>query len=402
MTVDGRGPEHAAGQMPGGRAAKGGGTSAGRVAWGCLIAVFVVVALVMAAFAIVVSSLSAHGDGGRTLRKLEEHAARELPGTNVELRESVGKTRDISLRIGADAGSVDEVMEIHRVARELASMAGDAEWGFRSEILVHVRKPDSGRELDVAFETLTDGRELRGLLDDDRAWTFEKARIAGTRQSIELDAPGCDRTDRVCFEAAADAAAGIEEAPYRARSGESARGMGHVDLSIPVRDAPLDDGREERPERGTPEANAMGVLAVIGGPDDRAAAADLMRWAGRALGGAAAIGLDDDGRSRPLRVTPSIRAGYQGVPYVWLDVTNVGDGDPGEEDAAVAAAAERVRLVLRELEATRATGGMAGTEVPVRVRYLDHGGDAELTLGGCTGETATPEEAELRAEFEKC
>ncbi|MFD5869209.1 hypothetical protein ACFWGD_11475 [Corynebacterium sp. NPDC060344] len=379
----------------------GGSVDRGKIALGCMVAVLAVIAAVVILGGVLLSGLSAKGDGGETKAELEEHAARELPGVDVEVRETVDKSRDLWVTVGGEVASIPEVMDVHRVLGEMAAMAEDANWGFDGSAAVEL--DDAPVPVDVAFDHGTDGAELRGVLEDPAARTFRALTVPAPTEPIALGGASCDLSDPQCFGDRASAAATVEAAPYRARPSDSGRFIGHVALEIPVSDAAMSEEEEERLERGQTQEGeeirrSTRVRIEVDGPADRAAAADMVRWAGDAAGRMAVVGLAGDGRVPPLRIAPSMSIGHLGVPRVTVDAYNVGDG-PGEVRAAV----ERVASVLAELE--QASGGVPGADegIHVTVDGLPEYGKVEVVVGGCSAEPAVEDaEKTLRARFETC
>ncbi|MFC3849161.1 hypothetical protein ACFORJ_03120 [Corynebacterium hansenii] len=345
------------------------------------------------------NAMFANGDGGKTLAKLERQASAELPGVDVRFRESTEKPRIIKLEAAANVGSVDEVMSIHRGAVALAATAGDADWKFGSEITVHMARP--GDQLGLTFGDRTDPGELKGILEDERAWVFDQIALGERPHPVRFTGPSCRRADMRCFTDRATAAAGIEEAGYRTPISRETITGGHIAIEIPVHDAPLLEREAE--VRGDPAFGAdlrrnTTVVVEVSGQRDRAAAADAVRWSVPVVGKMTAIGFEDDGRQRPLRVKPDLSTGYDGTVVIELRAENTGTS-PDDHDRV----ADRVEAMLRELVAAGSDAPSAGKGIHVTIREEYGSGPTRVVVGGCSDEPAvSDQEARLRAEFEKC
>lgn len=208
----------------------------GRGVPGCLVAVLAAIALMVIAAMALVSGLSARGDGGRTVRVLEAHAGRELPGARVEISEQIDKSRRMWVRVSAEEDSVEDVMDVHRVVGELRAMAGDARWGFEADATVELR--GRGTPLDVGFAEDSDAGELRGVM-----------RVELGVSNVG-DGPGdaafaIERIDAMLREIAAtrtDGPKAAGEVPVRI---EGARDVGPLDLVV--------GGCSEKPPRNDAE-----------------------------------------------------------------------------------------------------------------------------------------------------
>ncbi len=383
-----------------------------------MIAVGLVMIGSMLLFAIALGGFG-FGDWGMTLRKLERQASAEMPGVDVHFREHIARWRDINMQASADVGSVDEVMRIHRGAVALGETAGDALWGFGSDITVRMARPEG--ELVVEFNERTDPAELRGILEDQRSLVFDRITVGVPSHPLRLVGRSCGRADMRCFTDRATAAAGIEEAGYRTPISRETNGLGHIIIGIPVHDAPLSE--DETRDRKTNavqgrERDSETVVVKIIRPKDRAAAADVIRWSVPAVGRLAAIGFgDDDGHYEPLRVRPYVRDSPRGMS-ITLNVENVGEVwrgadpsiDPGvaklreeRDEPAVARAIDRVEAMLRELAAAGSDAPSADKGIHVTIDGIRKTGSMRVVVGGCSEEPAeSDEEARLRDEFEVC
>ncbi|WJY99007.1 hypothetical protein CHAN_01880 [Corynebacterium hansenii] len=383
-----------------------------------MIAVGLVMIGSMLFFAIALGGFG-FGDWGMTLRKLERQASAEMPGVDVHFREHIARWRDINMQASADVGSVDEVMRIHRGAVALGETAGDALWGFGSEITVRMARPEG--ELVVEFSERTDPGELRGILEDERSLVFDRIRLGRSSLPVLLVGRSCGRADIRCFTDHATAAAGIEEAGYRTPISREVTGRGQISIEIPVHDAAMSKNeartRERNPVRSF-ERGSTTILVEIVGPKDRAAAADVIRWSVPAVGRMAAIGFDDDdGHHEQLRVRPRVGDSPRGTS-IELDAENVGEVwrgadpsiDPGvakrreeRNEPAVARAIDRVEAMLRELAAAGPDAPSADKGIPVTIDGIRKTGSMRVVVGGCSEEPAdSDEEARLRDEFEVC